>query len=546
MKFKKIRKSAAAVLVAASAAATIVTPAITMGSQSVMAETTSVTFSLEKGRTISLKAFDQITKMFSKTITITTDKPDVLSIKDGVVSALKEGTAKIIAKTSDGKETVIATVKVVAANAGENISINIEKGKSAVLSAIEKLKDKIPNAIDIKTDNPEIIKIKDGVVTAIKEGTANIIAKTEDGVEKVIAQIKVVADKIDDNVVVKLEKGREIAIAAIEKLNEILPDAINIRTDMPDIISIKDGIITALEEGSANIIAKTKDGAEKVIARIEVAANKINDDIVIDLEKGKEIAASAIDKLDGLIPDNVVIKTDTPDIVSIKDGVIKAIKEGTAVIKAYTPDGKEIAQFIINVINKLYKNGWIKKDGKFYYYKNNVAYTGWHWMTSAEGEKTDHWSYFGNDGVLRTGWQKLGVGTANPDGNNPAHFSYFGDNGWLRTGWNKMGVGTANPDGNNPAHYSYFGDNGWLRTDWQRLGVGTSNPDGNNPAHYSYFGPNGWLRTDWQELGVGTANPDGNNPKHKSYFGSNGWLRTGKQNINGKTYIFDGRGWLTK
>ena len=220
------------------------------------------------------------------------------------------------------------------------------------------------------------------------------------------------------------------------------------------------------------------------------------------------------------------------------------------------------------------KNGWVYENG-WYFYKNGSRYTGWRWMTSAEGEKKAHWSFFGEDGRLRSGWVRFGKETSNPDGNNPAHWSYFGDNGWLRTGWVQLGKGTSEPDGNSAKHWSYFGDNGWLRSGWVRLGKGTSEPDGNNPAHWSYFGDdgwlrtnwvqlgagtsepdgnsakhwsyfgdNGWLRTGWQDMGSGTGNPDGNSEKHRSFFGDNGWLRTGLQKIGGNTYSFGQRGWL--
>ena len=253
-------------------------------------------------------------------------------------------------------------------------------------------------------------------------------------------------------------------------------------------------------------------------------------------------------------------------------------------------------------------NGWQLVSGKYYYYKNNTKYTGWHYMSSGEGENKAHWSYFGNDGALRTGWVQFGKGTANPDGNSAVHWSYFGDNGWLRTGWAYLGKGTSNPDGNstphwsyfgtngwlktgwvqfgkgtanpdgnstphwsyfndkgwlstgwvsfgkgtaNPdgnttPHWSYFGTNGWLKTGWVQLGKGTANPDGNSARHWSYFGTNGWLRTYWQQLGQGTPNTDGKNPAHFSYFGSNGWMVTGAKTIGGKYYVFDGKGWLTQ
>ena len=36
------------------------------------------------------------------------------------------------------------------------------------------------------------------------------------------------------------------------------------------------------------------------------------------------------------------------------------------------------------------KNGWIKENGGFKYYKNGKAYTGWHKMGKVEGEKKEH------------------------------------------------------------------------------------------------------------------------------------------------------------
>ena len=185
--------------------------------------------------------------------------------------------------------------------------------------------------------------------------------------------------------------------------------------------------------------------------------------------------------------------------------------------------------------------GWKFESGKWYYYKNNSKYTGWHYMTSAESEKKDHWSYFGKDGALRTGWVRLGKGTSEPDGNSAVHWSYFGDNGWLRTGWVQLGQGTSEPDGNSAKHWSYFGSNGWLRTGWVQLGQGTSEPDGNSAKHWSYFGANGWLTTDWKYF----SKADGESTPHWSYFGANGWLMTNSWYTNEQgLHWFDNRGWL--
>ena len=210
----------------------------------------------------------------------------------------------------------------------------------------------------------------------------------------------------------------------------------------------------------------------------------------------------------------------------------------------FVKDGK-----LVKGWRKMTKADGEKTEHWSYFDKTNGRlYTDWHKMGKAEGEKTVHWSYFGGNGWLRTGWQAMGKGTANPDGNAAKHWSYFGGDGWLRTGWQAMGKGTANSYGENTTkHWSYFGPDGWIRTGWQAMGKGTANSYGENTVkHWSYFGSNGWLRTGMQVMGAG-SNPDGKNKHHLSYFGDNGWLVVDKVFTYSKVqYMSDTRGWLTQ
>ena len=288
---------------------------------------------------------------------------------------------------------------------------------------------------------------------------------------------------------------------------------------------------------------------------LDITNNKNLEDLKFVGKKFKELVMLKKQKVSVIGSDNADYwKSENTKIatVSARDDIvlsfyadINAVGEGTTVITSLNNSGKQVDSFKVTAKKSptSIKNGWVKENGGFKYYKNGKAYTGWHKMGKAEGEKTPHWSYFGKDGKIYTGWHKMGKN----EGEKTAHWSYFGDNGWLRTGWQQMGKGTSNPDGNAVKHWSYFGDNGWLRTGWQNMGKGTNNPDGNSAKHVSYFGNNGWLRTGLQDMGKGTNNPDGNAAKHKSYFGNNGWLVTNKKiTVSGKNYQADGRGWLSE
>lgn len=251
------------------------------------------------------------------------------------------------------------------------------------------------------------------------------------------------------------------------------------------------------------------------------------------------------------------------NVLTINSNIAYGKSAGTASVVAKEPITGKSKTISVTVNKSNVKNGLIKENGSWHFYKKGTKvtgwayltakegkktpgwfffekgtgnmYTGWHWMSKKEGESVGHWSYFGTDGAARTGWVKLGKGTNNPDGNNPAHWCYFGSNGWLRTGWQTMGT-SANPDGNSKQHTSYFGKNGWLVTGWKYF----TKADGESVPHWSYFGGNGWLRTGWQHLGKA----DGESTPHWSYFGSRGWMTTGKTKINGKNYTFSSGGWL--
>lgn len=52
----------------------------------------------------------------------------------------------------------------------------------------------------------------------------------------------------------------------------------------------------------------------------------------------------------------------------------------------------------------LFMNGWVKKDDKWFYYKNKKPVTGWQKLKWSKGED---WFYFTETGAMVTGWQKL-------------------------------------------------------------------------------------------------------------------------------------------
>ena len=159
------------------------------------------------------------------------------------------------------------------------------------------------------------------------------------------------------------------------------------------------------------------------------------------------------------------------------------------------------------------KNGWVKENRNWYYYKSNAKQTGWQkingkwYYLNSNGVMQTYWYlengkyyFLGANGSVRTGWQNIW-----------GKWYYFDSDGVMQTGWQKLkGV------------WYYLGgsSDGAMKTGWQKIN-----------GKWYYLNANGVMQTYWYlENG-------------KYYFlGANGSVRTGWQKIWGKYYHFDSDG----
>ncbi len=163
------------------------------------------------------------------------------------------------------------------------------------------------------------------------------------------------------------------------------------------------------------------------------------------------------------------------------------------------------------------KNGWIKENGKWHYYKDNKSLTNFQKLSGK-------WYYFNSNGEMQTGFQKIG-----------GYWYYFtpGDDGSMKTGFQKIG-----------GYWYYFtpGDDGSMKTGFHKIG-----------GYWYYFTPgdDGSMKTGFQKIGgcwyYFTPGDDGSMKTgfHKIggywyYFtpGNDGSMKTGFQKIGGCWYYF--------
>ena len=137
---------------------------------------------------------------------------------------------------------------------------------------------------------------------------------------------------------------------------------------------------------------------------------------------------------------------------------------------------------------------WVKKNGKWYYYKNGTRVRGW--LTYKNQ------TYFlSKSGIMVTGWYKIGNA-----------WYYFAKSGEMRTGWLNLG-----------SRKYYLADSGKMKTGWV-----CSN------GKWYYMCSEGYAVTGWKTIKGETY-----------YFNGQCVMQTGLTKIDGMNYYFDSQGHKT-
>lgn len=249
--------------ITASCTVTVTTPAsgVTVTPESVV---------MNKGETKQLSAVVAPSSATNKSVTWTSDNPDVASVNSsGLVTAVSDGTAVITAKTSSGGYTDTCKVTVKTPVSGISISsssIELNKGETQQLTATVTPPDATNKKVVWSSTDDAIAEVsQDGTVTAAGGGTTVVTATTEDGSYSakcsVVVNVPVTGIQFNDT-------SSSVGVGNETKLGYTItpPDATNktVTWQSSDAavawIDEATGIVTPISPGGAEITATTEDG----------------------------------------------------------------------------------------------------------------------------------------------------------------------------------------------------------------------------------------------------------------------------------------------
>lgn len=300
--------------------------------------------------TINLGATETLTVVYNpedttddKTVTWNSTNTDAVTVDNGVVTAVGEGSSTVTATVGEKVATINYTVRIplqsITINGDETLSKNEEKTLTVTYNPTNTTDNK---TVDWESSNPEIVSIDStGKITGKKGGTAKITAtvgnvKAEKEV-KVVVPIESVSLSGDDSIL----KGETKRLTATINPEDTTDDkTITWSSDNENVLFVdQNGQIRGIKEGTANVKAVV--AGKETTKQITVNEIHINS-IAIDGDQEFEMIKNQTKNLSVTInPENttddkgVVWKTNNEKVARVdNDGKVTALKEGEATITA--------------------------------------------------------------------------------------------------------------------------------------------------------------------------------------------------------------------
>lgn len=301
--------------------------------------------------TINLGATETLTVVYNpedttddKTVTWNSTNTDAVTVDNGVVTAVGEGSSTVTATVGEKVATINYTVRIplesITINGDETLSKNEEKTLTVTYNPTNTTDNK---TVDWESSNPEIVSIDStGKITGKKGGTAKITAtvgnvKAEKEV-KVVVPIESVSLSGDDSIL----KGESKRLTATINPEDTTDDkTITWSSDNEDVLFVdQNGQMRGIKEGTANVKAVV---AGKETTK-QITVNEIHiDSITIDGDQEFEMVKNQTKNLSAKInPDNttdddknITWTSNKEDVAKVdNNGKVTALKEGEATITA--------------------------------------------------------------------------------------------------------------------------------------------------------------------------------------------------------------------
>ncbi len=318
---------------------------------------TASSVTLKTGEKSTIAAMLLPSDATDKSVTWTTSDAGVATVKNGIITAVGEGSASVTVKTTNGKTascqvTVVSKSVEITSVTLDKKSVSLKIGEMAVITASFTPANATDTGVSWTSSNTSVAGCENGIITAVSAGTAQITASTSNG-KKAVCTVTVT-----DNgpVSVSLSKTElHMTMGSITVLTaEVLPENSSDKTvewisSDTEVVVCDNGKLTAISPGTAFITVKTVNGKEAFCAvtvtsaAVEIESLELDVGASITLETGTQMKLNV--KIEPKNADDKTLswKTSDENIVKILDNsgnILTGTKEGSATVTVTAKNGK--------------------------------------------------------------------------------------------------------------------------------------------------------------------------------------------------------------
>ena len=360
-----------------------------------------------------------------KTVTWKSSNPGIVSVdNDGNIKGISPGSATITIISNDGSHVATSKITVTGNNISNNnntttnqnnnqtttkssnsvklIGISLNKttlslniNEEQTLSVTYNPNNVTDKTVTWKSSNKDIVTVDNsGKIKAISPGLATITVTSNDGKYEAKCSVTVIEPTTDNSNNDKkltsiqlseekliLKEGKETKLEVIYNPSDATNKEVTWSSSDEDIVTVNNGIITAISPGTAEIKAISSDGNFEDKCNITVYSNLPLESIKFEKERqtiyvGYTIVLNTIATPENTMFDNPIWSSSNEEVAIVEDGVVTALNVGTTTITLSGENDEIKASTIVNVIEKPADKLEITIDGyDLKFDPNNKNYT---------------------------------------------------------------------------------------------------------------------------------------------------------------------------
>lgn len=333
---------------------------------------------LFEGETLVLTATINPYNATNKNVVWSSSNTSVATVVDGKVAALKAGTTTITVTTEDGNKTATCDVMVnakVTSVSLDKTEVELTEGDTHILTATINPDNATNKNVIWSSSNASVATVSNGKVTAVKAGTATITVTTEDGGKTATCRV-MVNEKIYpvdglslNKSIAVLYEGETLTLTATITPSNATNKNVIWSSNNTSVATVANGVVTALNAGTAIITATTEDGGKaatcEIIVKTKVTGVSL-DKSDVTLYEGENLSLIATIAPDNATNKNVVWKSSNTSVATVVDGEVTALKAGVATITVTTEDGGKTATCNVTVKAKVASVSLNKSEASLY------------------------------------------------------------------------------------------------------------------------------------------------------------------------------------